>query len=123
MNLTVENIARVCHEANRAYCAAIGDNSQVAWDDASEGQRASVIHGVKFRIENPHYPPSRSHAEWLAHKLAEGWKCGPVKDETKREHPNMVPFDELSEEQQRKDILFSVVVGAITYPLKEIIPL
>ena len=27
--LTVEQIARVCHEANRAYCMSIGDHSTV----------------------------------------------------------------------------------------------
>jgi len=28
------NIAKVCHEANRAYCESIGDNSQLSWEDA-----------------------------------------------------------------------------------------
>jgi hypothetical protein len=29
-------IARACHEVNRAYCQALGDNSQPAWEDGPE---------------------------------------------------------------------------------------
>jgi hypothetical protein len=37
------NIAKVCHEANRAYCQTISDNSQLPWEQAKEWQRASAI--------------------------------------------------------------------------------
>lgn len=30
----VKSIARVCHEANKAFCAANGDHSQKTWEDA-----------------------------------------------------------------------------------------
>ena len=35
--MTEQEIARVCHEVNRAYCQAIGDNSQPTWEDARNG--------------------------------------------------------------------------------------
>ena len=34
MILSVEEIARVCHNVNKAYCEAIGDDSQVTWEEA-----------------------------------------------------------------------------------------
>src|SRR5438105_262770 len=37
----VEACARAAHEVNRAYCLALGDASQVAWEDAPEWQRSS----------------------------------------------------------------------------------
>lgn len=45
----VEQIARMAHEANRAYCQALGDDSQPAWEDAPEWQAlfdsAAAMHG------------------------------------------------------------------------------
>jgi len=37
MDITKERIAKVCHEVNRAYCAGIGDNSQVPWETLQNG--------------------------------------------------------------------------------------
>ncbi len=37
--MNAETIAKVCHEANRAYCQTIGDNSQLAWEQAEEWQQ------------------------------------------------------------------------------------
>ncbi len=45
--MTPEQIARVAHEVNRAYCQALGDNSQPAWEDAPQWQRDSAMLGVK----------------------------------------------------------------------------
>lgn len=109
-----EQIARVCHEANRAYCQSIGDNSQPAWDDAPDWQRTSAIKGVEFTIANPEAPPSASHDSWLEEKRATGWKHGPVKDPEKKEHPCFVPYAELPVEQRRKDALFQAVVRALS---------
>lgn len=106
-------IAAVCHETNRAYCAALGDNSQPAWADAPEWQRTSAIKGVEFHLANPGSPPSRSHEEWLKEKEATGWKYGPVKDPEKKEHPCFVPYDQLPPEQRIKDSLFIAVVDAL----------
>ena len=106
-------IARVCHEVNRAYCAAIGDSSQPAWEDAPEWQRASAVGGVAFTLANPGATPSDSHASWLAQKRADGWGYGPVKDADKKEHPCFVAYDELPPEQRVKDHLFQAVVRAL----------
>lgn len=108
-----EWIARACHEVNRAYCAAIGDNSQPAWDDAPQWQKDSAIAGVKAVIANPGGKPEDSHANWLAHKLADGWTYGPVKDPATKQHPCMVAYDQLPAEQRVKDHLFIAVVRTL----------
>lgn len=113
MKLQNEQIARVCHEANRGYCESIGDTSQRAWEESPEWQRDSAIKGVEFTLENPTAPPSANHDSWLAVKEADGWKYGPVKDPEKKEHPCCVPYDQLPLEQQRKDALFKAVVAAL----------
>ena len=111
--LTISDIAKACHEANRALCAALGDNSQVPWEEAPAWQRDSAINGVQFNLDNPAAPASASHDSWLAEKEATGWKYGPVKDAEKKEHPCFVPYEQLPKEQQAKDHLFKAVCGAL----------
>src|SRR5438132_8059820 len=104
--LTVEDVARICHEANRAYCVALGDETQQPWLQAPEWARESAINGVRFHIANPNATDAASHQAWLNEKVLAGWKYGPVKDEKKKEHPCFKPFDELPTEQQLKDAQF-----------------
>ena len=110
--MTVEDIARICHEANRAYCLSIGDNSHPSWDDAPEWQRESAINGVLAIQNGTVCVPSDSHYNWMSQKAADGWVYGPIKDPGKKEHPCMVSYAELPEEQQRKDALFFNIVNA-----------
>lgn len=102
-------IARLAHEANRAYCQSIGDNSQPAWDNAPQWQKDSALAGVEAnRVGNP--SAAENHLNWYAHKLAEGWKYGAFKDPVNKLHPCMVPYDQLPPEQQTKDALYRAVV-------------
>lgn len=110
MKILVIAIAKVAHEINRAYCAALGDETQVAWEDAPEWQRASAIAGVEMHLANPDATPEQSHESWLAQKVAAGWVYGEVKDAEKKEHPCCRPYDELPQEQKAKDYLFRSVV-------------
>jgi hypothetical protein len=114
-NQQIEQIARVCHEANRAYCETIGDNSQKPWSEAEEWQRQSAVRGVAFALENPSAPPSAQHDAWLADKEAEGWKYGAIKDPSKKEHPCCVSYEELPIEQRLKDSLFKAVVAGLSH--------
>ena len=109
----IEEAARRAHEANKAYCESLGDDSQPSWEDAPDWQRQSAINGVKHIIANPCAQPEDSHNSWLKEKQDTGWKYGPVKDPEKKEHPCFVPYEELPEEQKAKDALFIGVVHAL----------
>lgn len=108
--MNIIQIAELCHEANRAYCRLIGDNSQLPWADAPDWQRQSAISGVEFCRDNPEAPVFAQHQAWLKGKLADGWKYGTVKSPEKKEHPCCVPYEELPEEQKVKDTLFVSIV-------------
>ena len=110
--MTNEQIAKVCHEANRAYCQAIGDMSQPTWEEAPDWQKTSARNGV-LHAQNPLAKPSDSHEGWLKEKEETGWKYGPTKDPAKKEHPCFLPFDQLPEEQKKKDTLFLAVARAL----------
>ena len=112
MNHPLDTIARVCHEVNRAYCQALGDDSQPAWDEAPEWQRSSARMGVDLHLMGD-FGPEASHISWMNQKLDEGWKYGPVKNPEAKEHPCIVPFAELPREQQAKDYIFRAVVHAL----------
>ena len=111
--LSIAQIARITHEVNRAYCEALGDHSQSAWEAAPDWQRESAIAGVLFSWMNPGAPPAASHENWLAEKKAAGWTYGPEKNPEAKQHPCMVPFAELPREQQAKDYIFRAVVHAL----------
>jgi hypothetical protein len=106
-------IARVCHEANRAYCQTIQDYSLKSWEASPEWQQKSCLDGVLFLSKNPEAGPEASHENWSATKLKEGWKYGQVKDPDKKEHPCLVPFNELPAEQQMKDKIFHAIARAM----------
>lgn len=110
---TIECIAVVCHEANRGYCETQGDTSQLGWNDAPQWQRDSARLGVKGILEGRITKPSESHESWLAEKVADGWTYGEVKDPSTKQHPCMVPYDELPGTQRVKDHIFFGVVKSM----------
>lgn len=110
--LPVHDVARICHEVNREYCQASGDDSQVPWHQAPEWQRESAIKGVAHLRAHPESTPEDSHKLWMAEKESKGWVYGEVKDPDSLTHPCMVPYDELPFDQRLKGSLFQAVVRA-----------
>jgi hypothetical protein len=112
--MTPEEIAHVCHEANRAYCQILGDYSHRSWRDATAMLKNSVTYGVARAIDDPGLTAAQSHQSWLDYKKKEGWVPGLYKNEKTKEHPNMLPFHELPDHEQRKDKLFIAIVRALS---------
>jgi hypothetical protein len=110
MMMNTEQIARIAHEVNRAYCEFLGDTSQVSWGTAPEWQKESAIQGV--RVAQQGLTSEELHEAWCQHKREDGWVYGPVKDATAKTHPCLVPYDELPNDQKFKDHLFRAVVSA-----------
>ena len=110
---SIDHIAMVCHEANRAWCKSNGDFSQKEWAIAPDWQRGSAINGVIHAYASPDATPEDMHNIWMAGKIADGWVYGEVKDPDAKTHPCLGPFDQLPEWQQKKDILFLAIVRAL----------
>lgn len=109
----VIDIAKVCHQANKAWCEANNDFTQQNWEDAEEWQQDSAISGVEFRLTNPDAKEDAQHNAWMEDKIKYGWVYGEVKDAEKKTHPCLVPFEQLPEFQQKKDKLFCAIVDAL----------
>ena len=43
------------------------------------------------------------HEVWAESRLSEGWKYGPERNDTLREHPCLVPYEELPEVEKEYD--------------------
>jgi hypothetical protein len=111
--LEVNEIANVCHQANKAWCAMNGDSSQKDWDEAEQWQKDSAFKGVQFRIDNPDAGHDAQHNSWMKEKVDAGWVYGKVKNAELKTHPCIVPFELLPEFQQKKDALFCAIVDAL----------
>lgn len=111
--MNVYQIAKAAHDINRAYCQAIGDNSQPAWDDAPDWQKKSAVTGVEFHIDNPGAHPADSHDNWMREKISDGWVWGEVKCPDMLEHPCLVPYNDLPQKQKAKDYIFRQVVHSL----------
>ena len=55
------------------------------------------------------------HEVWAAGRIAAGWKYGPVRDEDKKEHPCLIPYEDLTEEE--KDFDRATALSTIKYIL------
>lgn len=112
---TDEEIAQVCHEANRALQVANGERViSVHWPYLDAELRASIINGVINARKG--CTPQESHENWVRFKLSQGWVHGEVKDFGAKTHPCLVPYDELPEAEKRKDSLFTSIVHALARP-------
>lgn len=105
-------IARIVHEANRAFqIEHAAAKVSGPWDEVSDHTRRIVIDGVKGILAGD--TPEASHERWRAAKAAKGWTWGPVKDDYKKTHPCMVPFADMLEHEKAKDRLFHAIVHAV----------
>lgn len=107
-----EQVARICHEVNRAYCESLGDTSQASWEDAPQWQKDSALLGVELHL-NSDAGPKASHESWMQQKVNDGWVYGEEKNPEKKTHPCIVPFELLPIEQKAKDFIFRGVVHAL----------
>lgn len=112
--MKIDDIARVCHEANRVLQIVQDDPSipvSEPWLDLDEETKQSACVGVRGILDGN--DARESHATWMQFKLDNGWTLGSVKDHEAKTHPLLVPYDQLPEEQQLKDHLFQAIVLAL----------
>ena len=112
--LSIADIAKICHTANKALCEIDGDTSQKEWENAEEWQKISAIDGVVYVINNPDISDSTLHDIWMQNKLKDGWVYGKEKDINKKIHNCLVPFEELPPIQQAEDTLLIAICKALS---------
>lgn len=103
------SLARVCYDAVRAYGRTTGD-IYLRWNDAPESVRASFAGAVAYLLETPSADLRDMHGHWLAARMQDGWQYGPERDEKRRLHPGMVPWEDVPERERLKfELIFRIV--------------
>ena len=97
----IDFIANVRHIAWVSYQIAA---EQPYNEKINEDQLESLTDGVTFMLMHPYLSPRENHDNWMQMKTSQGWVYGDVKNLGKKTHPNLVPFDKLSEIEKRKDV-------------------
>lgn len=110
MECSVDNIAQICHNANYAFSNHINGTENPAWEYAPENIRESARAGVRAVLADSNLDAEGIHQKWVDYKIADGWVYGPEKSLENKTHPDLVPFNELSQDAQFKDILFITIV-------------
>ena len=44
-----------------------------------------------------------THENWARQRMSEGWRYGPTRNDSRREHPGLVAYEELSESEKEYD--------------------
>lgn len=117
-DLTLERLARDNHEA---YLAGLDKEEQAkapAWDALGESFKESNRWAVLHRQIKQHIWEQTSeadrpamlehlticeHQRWMGEKAMDGWRGGDQRDNTRRIHPDLLPFNDLSEPVKEKD--------------------
>ena len=115
-----EQVARVCHEANKALQYIHEDPAPShPWNCEPDEIRQSVIDGVR-RVRRG-TTPRQNHEAWREYRMARGWTYGPEKDPEQKTHPSLVPYDELPQAERDKNQMFLLIVTSLTVgPLLEV---
>ena len=109
----VEDIARICHDADRALQIALGEAPNNDWANTSADIKESVVTGVIAATQEG-MTPAKLHRAWVLERTKSGYVYGEVKDHDKKTHPCLVPYEDLPSEQRAKDVLFFSIVLALT---------
>ena len=106
-----EKIAKVCHEAHRAWGEVNGDTSNVPWQQASTQERSFSVDAVRQALAGAE--PRQLHESWRNVKLETGWTYGPTKDLQTKTTPHLVPYDQLPEVKKQDNELLAAVARAL----------
>lgn len=125
-----DRTAIALHARYLGNAETLGVNSPAAlesWDNLAENlrdaNRASAAHApILFAALNLAFVPKDEarapvtpdaeeierlaqveHRRWLADRIDRGWRHGPARDDRRRLHPSLVPFEELTPADREKD--------------------
>jgi voltage-gated potassium channel Kch len=89
--------------ANRRFADGIGAKLKATGCALAPAPLTAVGDGFSFSDAEVEDLARLEHDRWVRDKASEGYRYGPERDDTRRIHPLMVPWEELSEDEREKD--------------------
>lgn len=114
MYLQPEAIGCIVHQANKALCEVLGDDSHKDWVVTIPDIKEVTVAGIVDIVNNPDMTSKDLFENWKKDKISRGYSFGPVKDDVAKTHPSLVDYDKLPPEQRIKDVLLLAIVKAIS---------
>ena len=105
-----EIIARAAHEIVRAYYSSINFFVPV-WEDVPEWHASATINAVLAVVQDPEKTSEEHHATWMDEKLADGWTLSETEDVEAREHPYLIPYEDLPHHKKSENAIFLAAVN------------
>jgi hypothetical protein len=65
-------------------------------DTSGVALRPEIVQLTEFLSRN-------AHEVWARQRMAEGWRWGPERNDTRKEHPSLIPYERLSEQEKELD--------------------
>jgi hypothetical protein len=96
-------IAELGWQAHIAWERIIGEQSKPDWSALSNLQQRTIADSVRWLVDHPTSSVAAQHDAWRARKTFDEYK----------DHPNMVPFDDLPFSQQMKARLWRHIIFAV----------
>lgn len=122
IKLNVEQVAAICHEANREYGKKVGVRI-LDWTNLPEVEHRLAMAKVQEYLDEPKLSEAELYDSWVKAQLKAGWK-GRIKvgdlevavkvfSEDRKEDPLCVPFKELPPAIQGAERVFKGIVDAL----------
>jgi len=100
-----DNVLETYREANRGGAdAAMVRLHDAGWRPAEVKEKKQATHELAMPDSMMEAMARREHDRWVAERLMSGWRPGPQRDNVLRIHPNLKPWDALSEEEHARDV-------------------
>ena len=113
-------IAEIIYEATRLE--ADWSNRSIVpekFDKRDDKFRKQFVDIVEKYISQEKLPTAEeAHDSWVQSYVDMGWKYGKERDTDKKTHPDMLPYNELPQDEKDKDAIFLAIVWAIKEILK-----
>lgn len=99
-------LSKLCYETIRGYSESIGETHLNKWSETSDCIKEFVIQEVLYNLSNEDVPVEITHTRWCEYMRKEGWIFGESIDYNKKEHYNLLDYNELKIEQKSKYHIF-----------------
>jgi hypothetical protein len=119
MPLRPEQLARLCHEADRVLCGLQGDARVLPWDLLDEGAQDELVASVREILETPEVSDEARYLRWASRQRAQGWVYGPVRSVPKKVDPGLLDYGALPSERRVRWSLFAAIVRSLRLPTPE----